>query len=72
MDARDEHRDDPDPYTTHPNPTRVVMFVFCLALMLVGFYLMGISFDSESALLFVAGLVLAGGAFAIPMRESPA
>lgn len=72
MDARDERRDDPDPYTTHPNPTRVVMFLVCLGLMLLGFYLMAISFDTESALLFVAGLVLAGGAFAVPLREGRA
>ena len=37
-----------------------------------GFYLMGLSFDTESALIFVAGLVLAGGAFAIPLREGRA
>ena len=72
MDAREDQRDDTDPYTTHPNPTRVVMFIVCLALMLGGFYLMAVSFDSESPLLFTAGLLLAGGAFAITMRESRA
>lgn len=70
MDARDERRDDPDPYTTHPNPTRVMMFILCMALVLLGFYLMGISFDTESPWIFTAGLLLAGGAFGIPMRES--
>lgn len=72
MDARDERRDDPDPFTTHPAPTRVVMFALCFALLLVGFYLMGISFDSESPWLFTAGLLIAGGSFALPLRESRA
>lgn len=64
-----DDRRDPDPYTTHAPPTRIIMFLICFALLVVGFYLMAISFDTESALLFTLGLLLAGGAFVIPMRN---
>ncbi|WP_182112579.1 MULTISPECIES: hypothetical protein [unclassified Actinotalea] len=72
MDARDERRDDPDPFTTHPAPSRVVMFLVTFVALLGGFYLMGVGIDDESPWLFTGGMVLAGGAFALPMRESRA
>ncbi|WP_199424697.1 hypothetical protein [Actinotalea solisilvae] len=72
MDAREDQRDDTDPYTTHPNPSRVVMFLLCLAMVIGGFYLMAVSFDTESPWIFTGGLLLSGAAFGIPMRESRA
>lgn len=68
LETREDGRDDTDPYTTHPAPTRVVLFVVCLGLVLLGFWLMARSFDVESGLLFTAGLVASGAGFAIPLR----
>ena len=64
-----DDRRDPDPYTTHAPPTRIIMFLLCFALLAGGFYVMAISFDTESSLLFVLGLLMACVAFVIPMRN---
>jgi hypothetical protein len=44
-----------------------VLFVFCLAIFVAGFYLMALAFDTGSPLIFAAGLVAACGAWFLPM-----
>lgn len=63
-----EHDD--DAYTTHPAPTRVVLYLVCLGLLLGGFWLMALGMDQDSGLLFSGGIVASGIAFALPMRDS--
>ncbi|QTE31515.1 hypothetical protein J4E96_13030 [Pengzhenrongella sicca] len=58
-------------YSAPAGALGVVIFVICLALFVGGFYLMAVSFDSDSALLFVGGLVASSLAFLIPLELLP-
>ncbi len=49
-----------------PGALRVVMFVFCLALFIGGFYLMSVAFEHASGILFGAAMLLCGLAYIIP------
>ncbi|WP_149203381.1 hypothetical protein [Actinotalea subterranea] len=62
--------EDDDAYTTHPEPTRVVMFLVCLAALLAGFWLMGSGVTNGNGLVFAGGLLVSGIAFGIPMRDT--
>ena len=54
-------------FTGRPASAGPLVFLFCLLLMLAGFWIMAISFDLENGLVFSGGLLLAGVAFLIPM-----
>lgn len=52
-----------------PAPARVLLAVFCLALLLGGFGLMAWAFDAESSVMFTAGILVSGAAFFVPMHR---
>ncbi len=65
-DERDRaSQEQPDP----PAAVRVLLFAFCFALLLAGFYLMGLAFDNASITLFTIGILLSGGAFFVAMHR---
>lgn len=58
--------------TERPTSAGPLMFVLCFALMLVGFWMMAVSFSSDNGVVFSGGLLLAGAAFLIPIARADA
>lgn len=53
-----------------PAPARVLLFVFCFALFLGGFYLMGLAVDTAEIWLFTVGILSSGAAFFIGLNRA--
>ncbi len=62
-----EHDENP-PTSPGPVATGPLVFALCLALLVGGFVLMGVSFDHGSGALFLLGLLASGLAFLVPIH----
>ncbi|MCL3861839.1 hypothetical protein [Actinotalea sp. K2] len=56
---------------THPPTSGVLLFVMCAVLLVGGFYLMALSVEIDSGLLFLVGLGVSSLGFLLPLQITP-